>query len=47
VLLLDNRFLQHLLVFGDEIVSDVWPFNDTDELKQAIIQFNKMRMEGL
>jgi len=45
VLLLDNRFLQHLLVFGDEIVSDVWPFDDTEELKQAIAQFNKMRRE--
>lgn len=44
VVLLDNRFLKHLLVFGDEIVSDVWPFNDTDELRQGITEFNKMRV---
>jgi DNA excision repair protein ERCC-2 len=43
VLLLDNRFIQHLLVFGDEIVSDVWPYDDIIELRQAITQFNKMR----
>jgi DNA excision repair protein ERCC-2 len=47
VILLDNRFIQHLLVFGDEIVSDVWPYDDTAELKQAITQFNKMRMKLL
>jgi DNA excision repair protein ERCC-2 len=44
IVLLDNRFLQHLLVFGDEIVSDVWPYNDIDELKQAITQFDQMRV---
>jgi DNA excision repair protein ERCC-2 len=43
VVLLDNRFLKHLLVFGDEIVSDVWLYNDTAELRQAITQFNQIR----
>jgi DNA excision repair protein ERCC-2 len=45
IVLLDNRFLQHLFVFGEEIVSDVWPYVDTDELKQAITQFNRMRLK--
>ena len=43
VVLLDNRFLKHLLVFGDDIVSDVWPYEDINELRQAITQFNEMR----
>lgn len=45
VVLLDNRFLKHLLVFGEDIVSDVWPYEDISELKQAITQFNQMREE--
>ena len=44
VVLLDSRFLRYLSVFGDDIVSDVWPFQDISELKQAITQFNKMRV---
>ncbi len=44
VVLLDNRFLRYLHVFGDDIVSDVWPYQDTVELKQAITQFNQMRV---
>jgi len=43
VVLLDNRFLRHLHVFGDEIVSDVWPYEDVSEIQQAITQFNQMR----
>jgi len=46
VVLLDNRFLKHLLVFGDDIVSDVWPYEDINELRQAITQFNQMRSES-
>ncbi|OLS31716.1 MAG: ATP-dependent DNA helicase [Candidatus Thorarchaeota archaeon AB_25] len=46
VVLLDNRFLKHLKVFGEEIVSDVWPYRDVEELKLAISQFVKMQ-EGL
>ena len=45
VVLLDNRFLKHLLVFGDDIVSDVWPYEDITELTQAITQFNQLREE--
>ncbi|MCK4567277.1 MAG: ATP-dependent DNA helicase, partial [Candidatus Thorarchaeota archaeon] len=44
VVLLDNRFLKHMLVFGPEIVSDVWPYEDISEIKQAITQFNEMRV---
>ena len=43
VVLLDNRFLKHLLIFGEDIVSDVWPYEDINELKQAIEQFNEIR----
>jgi len=45
VVLLDNRFLKHMLVFGDEIVSDVWPYEDISEIREAITQFNKLRSE--
>lgn len=43
VVLLDNRFLRHLHIFGDDIVSDVWPYEDVSEIQQAITQFNQMR----
>ncbi len=44
VVLLDNRFLKHMLVFGDEIVSDVWPYEDISEIREAITQFNEMKV---
>ncbi len=44
VVLLDNRFLKHMLVFGDEIVSDVWLYEDVSEIREAITQFNEMRV---
>jgi Rad3-related DNA helicase len=44
IVLLDSRFLEHLLVFGEDIISDAWPYSDTCELNQAITQFNQMRM---
>ena len=43
VVLLDNRFLNHLKVFGEDIVSDVWPYREVEELKMAIGQFVKMQ----
>jgi DNA excision repair protein ERCC-2 len=46
VVLLDNRFLKHLKVFGEDIVSDVWPYREVEELKLAISQFVGMQ-EGL
>ncbi|MHA2078700.1 MAG: ATP-dependent DNA helicase [Candidatus Thorarchaeota archaeon] len=46
VVLLDNRFIKHLKVFGEEIVSDVWPYRDVDELKLAVSQFVRMQ-EGM
>ncbi|TFG34591.1 ATP-dependent DNA helicase [Candidatus Thorarchaeota archaeon] len=44
IVLLDSRFLKYLHIFGEDIVSDVWPYQDVVELKNAIIQFNKMRV---
>lgn len=46
VVLLDNRFIKHLKIFGEDIVSDVWPYRDVDELRLAIDQFVKMQ-EGM
>ncbi|MFW9786420.1 MAG: ATP-dependent DNA helicase [Candidatus Thorarchaeota archaeon] len=43
VVLLDNRFLKHLRIFGDDIVSDVWPYRDVEELELAIGQFVNMQ----
>jgi hypothetical protein len=43
VVLLDNRFMRHLHIFGEDIVSDVWPYEDVSEIRQAITQFNQMR----
>ena len=45
VVLLDNRFIKHLKVFGEEIVSDVWPYRDVDELRLAVSQFVRMQEE--
>ena len=46
VVLLDNRFIKHLKVFGEDIVSDVWPYREVEELELAISQFVRMQ-EGL
>lgn len=44
VVLLDSRFLKYLHIFGEDIVSDIWPYHDLVELKAAITQFNQMRV---
>lgn len=46
VVLLDSRFLKYLHVFGEDIVSDIWPYQDVVELKQAIVHFNQMRVDA-
>ncbi|MFW9846180.1 MAG: helicase C-terminal domain-containing protein, partial [Candidatus Thorarchaeota archaeon] len=43
VVLLDKRFLKHIRVFGDEMIADIWPFDDVDELRAAISQFIELR----
>ncbi|MGY5852433.1 MAG: ATP-dependent DNA helicase [Candidatus Thorarchaeota archaeon] len=43
VVLLDKRFLRYLSTFGDDMVSDVWPFTEEDEMAMAIQQFIKLR----
>jgi hypothetical protein len=41
--LLDNRFLKHINVFGEDTVSDIWPYSNLEELRTAISQFIQMR----
>lgn len=43
VILLDNRFLRYTSVLGEDMVSDIWPFEDLDEMKLAISEFQKQR----
>ncbi|MFW9967182.1 MAG: helicase C-terminal domain-containing protein, partial [Candidatus Thorarchaeota archaeon] len=43
VVLLDKRFLRHVRVFGDDMIADIWPFDDVEELKAAISQFIELR----
>ncbi|NWF94605.1 MAG: hypothetical protein HXY34_00510 [Candidatus Thorarchaeota archaeon] len=39
VVLLDSRFLRHLHIFGDDFVSDVWPYSGDEELTEAVQMF--------
>jgi DNA excision repair protein ERCC-2 len=43
VLLLDNRFLRYTSVLGEDMVSDIWPFADLEEMRLAISEFQKQR----
>ena len=43
ILLLDSRFHRYLSVFGDDTVSDVWPYTDPQEIEEAISLFIKGR----
>jgi Rad3-related DNA helicase len=43
IVLLDNRFLKHINVFGEDTVSDIWPYSNLEELRTAISQFIQMR----
>jgi len=44
VLLLDNRFHRYLSIFGDDTVSDIWPYNQVREIEEAINLFLGGRM---
>ncbi len=43
VVLLDRRFRKHIGVLGEDIVSDVWPYNETDEMVSAVDMFLQSR----
>jgi DNA excision repair protein ERCC-2 len=43
VVLLDNRFLRYMSVVGEDMVSDIWPFEDLDEMRFAITEFLNQR----
>ena len=43
VLLLDNRFQRYLSVFGDDTVSDIWPYTKPKEIEEAISLFIQRR----
>jgi DNA excision repair protein ERCC-2 len=43
VVLLDKRFQQHIRVFGDDMVSDHWPYSGEDEMRGAIDLFVRQR----
>jgi Rad3-related DNA helicase len=43
VVLLDNRFLRYTSVLGEDTVSDLWPFEDLQEMRLAIAEFEKQR----
>ncbi|MBD3406877.1 MAG: hypothetical protein GF411_12240 [Candidatus Lokiarchaeota archaeon] len=44
VTLLDNRFLRYLSILGDGIVSDIWPYDEVNEIRSAIDAFVEMRV---
>lgn len=39
VVLLDRRFRKYLNVFGRDIISDIWPFENKEEMVSAIEMF--------
>ncbi|MDF1541029.1 MAG: helicase C-terminal domain-containing protein, partial [Candidatus Thorarchaeota archaeon] len=43
VVLLDQRFERQITLFGDEIISDLWPYQGTGEMKNAISTFLELR----
>ncbi|MFW9920309.1 MAG: ATP-dependent DNA helicase [Candidatus Thorarchaeota archaeon] len=43
VILLDLRFEKFVSMFGDDIVSDLWPYRGIDEMREAISSFLEMR----
>ncbi|MFW9953809.1 MAG: ATP-dependent DNA helicase [Candidatus Thorarchaeota archaeon] len=46
VVLLDHRFERHISIFGDDIVSDLWPYHSVEEMKKAITMFLDLRRVG-
>jgi len=43
IVLLDKRFQRHISVFGEDIVSDVWPYSGPEEMRTAIELFTGER----
>ena len=39
IVLLDRRFLRHMSAFGEDASSDLWPYDDVQELTEAIRLF--------
>ncbi len=46
VVLLDHRFERFVSIFGDDIVSDLWPVSNTQEMREAIGSFLELRGAG-
>lgn len=46
VVLLDQRFERFVSIFGDDIVSDLWPVNNKQEMQEAIGSFLELRGVG-
>ncbi|MHA2424420.1 MAG: ATP-dependent DNA helicase [Candidatus Thorarchaeota archaeon] len=46
VVLLDQRFERHIRLFGEDVISDLWPYRGTSEMKNAISTFLEMRRVG-
>jgi DNA excision repair protein ERCC-2 len=46
VVLLDQRFERFVSIFGDDIVSDLWPVNSKQEMREAIDSFLELRGVG-
>ncbi|MCK5239329.1 MAG: ATP-dependent DNA helicase, partial [Candidatus Thorarchaeota archaeon] len=46
VILLDQRFERHIKLFGEDVVSDLWPYRGVGEMRNAISSFLDMRRVG-
>ncbi|MHA2262360.1 MAG: ATP-dependent DNA helicase [Candidatus Thorarchaeota archaeon] len=46
ILLLDWRFQNHIGIFSDDFVSDIWSFSETEEMEYAITEYLKTRGVG-
>ncbi len=46
VVLLDQRFERHIKLFGEDVISDLWPYRGVNEMRNAITTFLEMRSVG-
>ncbi|MFW9850804.1 MAG: helicase C-terminal domain-containing protein, partial [Candidatus Thorarchaeota archaeon] len=46
VILLDQRFERHIKLFGEDVISDLWPYHGVKEMTNAISSFLEMRRVG-
>ncbi|MHA1908443.1 MAG: helicase C-terminal domain-containing protein, partial [Candidatus Thorarchaeota archaeon] len=46
VILLDQRFERHITLFGEDVISDLWPYRGAAEMRNAITTFLEMRNVG-